>query len=280
MKTQMIATVVGGLVLTLLHIATGIALGPPPGPSMPGNILGWLVAANVLIAGTLAWYARRSAWTGWKLATALFVVSYGIGSFNGLIEAKVFGFFGAGELEALLLQSLVPALLFAPVMVWLTGRWRVAGSPPAAPPRRSAASWIVRFAACAVAYLLLYFAAGMIIFPYVQPFYEQERVLPPATTVITLQLFLRGPIFVALGLLVTRIAPATRAAHALMVAVAMSVLGGVAPLLLPNPYFPDAVRWVHFAEVVTSHLVFGAVVGWLLGGSRQSPAAAAVSHAA
>ena len=40
------------------------------------------------------------------------------------------------------------------------------------------------------------------------------------------------------------------------------------PLLLvvPNAVFPDAIRWAHFVEVVTSNFVFGAIAGWLMSG--------------
>lgn len=232
-----------------------------------------MLASNACIAGVLAWYARRAAWTGWRLAAALFLVPYGIGSFNALIEGYVFGFFTrAGELQSLAIQQLIPALLFAPVVVWLTGRWRRPASGASIPVRRSTSWWIARYAVAIVSYLVLYYTAGMIIFPYVQAFYEQERYLPPVPIVVALQVFVRAPIFVTLGLLITRIAPATRTEHALMVAVAMSALGGVAPLIIPNPYFPDAVRWVHFAEVVSSNFVFGAIVGWLFGETRTEEA--------
>lgn len=34
---------------------------------------------------------------------------------------------------------------------------------------------------------------------------------------------------------------------------------------MPNPYFPDSVRWVHFMEVTSSNFVFGVIVAWLWG---------------
>lgn len=34
---------------------------------------------------------------------------------------------------------------------------------------------------------------------------------------------------------------------------------------MPNPYFPDSVRWVHFAEATSENFVFGAIVAWLWG---------------
>lgn len=273
MKTQIVATVAGTIILTVLQIATALLQGPPPVAEGASIGFGWVLASNACIAAVLVWYARRAAWTGWWLAAALFLVPYGIGSVNALVEGYVFGFFvRPGELQALAIQQLCPALLFAPVVVWLTGRWRRPASGVSTPAPRSASWWITRYAAATVSYLVLYYTAGTIIFPYVQAFYEQERYLPPVPVVVALQVFVRVPIFVALGVLITRIAAATRAEHALMVAVAMSVLGGVAPLIIPNPYFPDAVRWVHFAEVVTSNFLFGAIVGWLFGGLREANA--------
>ncbi|MGH9373599.1 MAG: hypothetical protein ACRD15_18930, partial [Vicinamibacterales bacterium] len=267
MKPQLVATLGGALVLTLLYSLTGIVLGPPPGPEAPLDVLPWLLLSNLLIAGVLAWLARASVWTGWRLAAALFAVAWGIGTFNGLVEAHFFSFFDRpGEMRAILLLLLVPALLFAPVMAWLSGRWRHPADVPALPPAHGSAGWIARFAACAIAYLVLYFTAGTIIYPYVQQFYD-GRLMPSALALVLLQLCVRGPIFVALGLLIVRMAPAAKRRHAIMVGLAMSVLGGAAPLIVPNPYFPDAVRWVHFVETVTSNLAFGAIVGWLLGGT-------------
>lgn len=112
-----------------------------------------------------------------------------------------------------------------------------------------------------------------------QEFYEQ-LTLPSTGTIVLLQLLVRGPLFAAIGLLIVRMTAATRIEHALMVGVAMSMLGGVAPLIPPNPFLPDAVRWVHFMEVVPSNFLFGFVTGWLLGGSRQPERRQAMSAAA
>jgi hypothetical protein len=269
MKTQLVATVGGGFILTVLQMLTGMVLGPLD-VEMPPGTLPWMLLANLLLAGVLAWYARRSAWTGWRLAAALFAISYGIGHASALIELYFFPVLPRpGLLQGILVSSLVPAVLISPVMVWLAGRWSRAGAAPAMAPERSATEWMARFAACCVAYVLLYFAAGMIIFPYVQAFYAQ-LTLPAVSTVIMLQLFVRGPLFVAIGFLIVRMAPATRMEHALAVGIAMSVLGGVVPLLVPNPFFPDYVRWAHLAEVVSSNLVFGCTVGWLLSGPGRA----------
>jgi hypothetical protein len=278
MKTQFIATVAGGLIFTALQMLTGIVFGPLD-VEVPPGILPWMLLGNLLLAGVLAWCARRSVWTGWSLAAALFAIGYGIGQANSLIEAYFFAILPRpGLLQAIFVRSLVPAVLISPVMVWLTGRWSRPAVASTMPPERPATGWITRFAACCVAYVVLYFAAGTIIFSYVQPFYAQ-LTLPSVGTLILLQLFVRGPLFVALGFLIVRMARATRMEHALMVGTAMSVIGGVVPLIAPNPFLPDYVRWVHMAEVVSSNLVFGGIVGWLLGGSVQPNNAQAASAA-
>lgn len=62
-----------------------------------------------------------------------------------------------------------------------------------------------------------------------------------------------------------------RLSGALAVGARFAFLSGVAPLIIPNPYFPDAVRWMHFYEVTHSNFVFGSLVAWLWGQRRVAP---------
>jgi hypothetical protein len=48
---------------------------------------------------------------------------------------------------------------------------------------------------------------------------------------------------------------------------------GSVELIIPNPIFPPSVAHTHLVEVAVWGLVFGALVGWLVG--RKSPAAPA-----
>ena len=56
MKSQMIATVAGGISLTLLQMISGMVLAPISSalPESPADTLGWLVLSNLLVAGVLA----------------------------------------------------------------------------------------------------------------------------------------------------------------------------------------------------------------------------------
>ena len=54
-----------------------------------------------------------------------------------------------------------------------------------------------------------------------------------------------------------------------------TLLSGGAPLLLPNPYFPSSMKWMHFCKVTSENFIFGAIVAWLWEPSnpiRQMPA--------
>jgi hypothetical protein len=58
-----------------------------------------------------------------------------------------------------------------------------------------------------------------------------------------------------------------------------TLLSGVAPLLMPNPYFPDSVRFMHLCEVTSSNFIFATIVAWLWGQPATKPAQE-LAHAA
>ena len=131
-------------------------------------------------------------------------------------------------------------------------------------PERNLGQKIVRFLACAVSYVFLYYLAGMIIFPFVRDFYMRIGV-PPVWVIVPLQLLFRGPLFVLLCLLLLRMFRLPRLSGALAVGLAFTLVSAVATLIIPNPFFPDSVRWAHFCEVTSSNFLFGCVVGWIWG---------------
>jgi hypothetical protein len=120
-----------------------------------------------------------------------------------------------------------------------------------------------RFVVSDIAYYVFYLAAGTTVWftsSQLRDFYATQTI-PPAGKLLALQLFVRGPLYVGVCLLMARMTglPGTLGAAAL--GMAFAVLNGVA-LLVPNLVFPDAVRWAHFYEVVSSSL-FGLFVAWI-----------------
>jgi hypothetical protein len=141
-----------------------------------------------------------------------------------------------------------------------------------------AGSWAWRLVVADLLYLACYFGAGSVIYPWVREFYE-SRNLPGQSLIAAVQLCCRGPIFIALIALLLRTTLGERREKAILVGAMLSLLGGVAPLLIPNPYFPDVVRWAHFFEVGISNFIYGAAAAWLLTPPPRRVAALAGSSA-
>ena len=259
-----IALLVAQIIAAGVVVAAFGSDGQPP--AAPGS-LPFQVASNLILVVVLAWLAQRAHWRGWRLAGALAVVLYGISFFNSIIEAVFFGFFTVRTGAVILLMTALSTALLSPALLLLAKR------DPSSPAR---ADWslrltVPRFVAGAAAYLVIYFVFGLAIFPFIADFYAGIGT-PPLTRVVGMALFVRGPIFVALAALIIAMSGASRRETILMVAVSMSVIGGVAPLMVPSSLFPDAVRLVHFIEVSSENFLFGWILGMLLT-RRTSPLA-------
>jgi hypothetical protein len=208
--------------------------------------------------------AARTDKRGWLLGAEIAAIPLAVFSID-LIEGVVFLPNIGLNWGRLLLYMLVSAILAIPVWMLLFGMRKDDAPAHYGPIRaksRGERAW--KFALCDLTYLFLYFVAGTIIFPYVKDFYATQH-LPAIGSIVALQLFVRGPLFVLLALALTRMLGLPRMSGALAAGVVFALLTGVAPLLMPNPFFPDAVRWVHFAEVTSENFVFAVVVAWLWG---------------
>jgi hypothetical protein len=94
--------------------------------------------------------------------------------------------------------------------------------------------------------------------------------MPSTGNVVAAQI-VRGLVFSGIVLLLVRQLRTSRRGAALVSGLTLSILGGIAPLLVPNPYLPDAVRYAHLPEVGVSNLLFGLLAGWLLATRAEPP---------
>lgn len=262
--TSISKILLGWLALAAAQMIAGMVV-PIKTPPVPHG-LEWMLATDFLIVAVLGTLAVRSDWLGWKLAVTLAAIPFAINLVN-MIEGTVFLKNSGIPWRGLTLIVGLTYALVVPAWRFIFGQGSEAPAYYAPLQQKSWTSMAWRFAVSDIAYVVLYFTAGLIIFPYVRAFYATQTV-PPAGTIIALQLLLRGPVFVAICLLLVRMIGLPRLTGALAVGLAFTLLSGVAPLLMPNPYFPDAVRWVHFAEVTSSNFVFGVIVGLLWGRGR------------
>ena len=248
------------------QIATGIAIHPKT-PANPHPLL-FLMVNNAFIVVAMGAAALRSDWRDWRLASALFVVPAAIGVANGIEGAWYLPNVGI-EWRGTLLYGVVSSAVAA--VLWLL-IFRSAAVPESTVsstlPERGPGRKFWLFVLCSACYVFLYFLAGTIIFPFVRDYYATQH-LPGFAQIVAMQFFVRGPVFVAVCLILLRMFRLPHLSGALAVGVAFSFISGVAALIMPNGIFPDTVRWAHFWEVSCSNFVFGFVVAWIWGHAQR-----------
>ncbi len=266
---------IGVLVLTACEIVVGMLFPPKDLPAAPGDMLVWGVVSNLLWSTVIAWLALASRRHGAPLALTLIVVTLLANQVTSLLEAVFFHVLTVSVVLGIAPNVVLPQVVAAFAIVWAVGAWNVAARPRSAEPVRWG-NLIARGVLVAAIYVVCYFVAGMFVFPFVRDFY-MARALPSGGLVAAVQFFVRGPLFaVAIAMLVWQM-PTSRAQHAVAGSLLMCVIGGLAPLLVPNPLMPDAIRYAHMVEVVCSNLVFGGLAGWLLSPRRTILPAPAAS---
>lgn len=237
-------------------------------PAMPPHSLPWLLLSNAVTVVALSLLALRTEWRGWTLGLSvasipvIVMVSSGM---EGVLFLKNLHI----DWSRLILSSVIGALLITPLWMLLFGRPAATSSERFHPfAAQSQGERIWKFMLSTAAYPILYFVAGSIVWPYIRDFYLTQGPLPRPASILLLQVLVRGPIFVVVCLLLVRMLGLPRLSGALVAGAVFTVVTGIAPLLIPNPYLPDAVRWAHFCEVTSSNFVFAAFVAWLWGQPR------------
>lgn len=219
-------------------------------------VLALMLALGMLVVLAVASPARKL-----RLFVALLLLVWIVAFVNAQIEAVAFGILSLGQALAVLAGAIVVCAVLAGLAVLIAGKWRHADEAPQVPLRLTPG----RIAGVVLGYELLYWSAGMAVFPFIAHFYKPE-MLPHPGFVAALQVP-RALVFLAAAWPWLRTGP--RAAP-LVLGLAFSILGGVAPLLPDNPYMPADVRLAHGVEVGVSNFLFGLWMGWLF---RVKPAA-------
>jgi hypothetical protein len=260
-------TLIAAAALTVLRVIPDFLIGQP----LSGELVAWSLLSNLLVSAFFVYCIFRSTWSGVRLLAAVFFVNFVISDFNVLIEAIFFGIeISRATAVGMLATGLVATLLFTLILAALMGRLRPpAEEVDALPQRRPWPQWVWRVAVSVVAYVFLYFLAGAIIFPYVREFY-QGKALPDPSQILFMQL-LRGLLYVCVAIPLVRMVKARRLEAAVLAGLAFSILGGVAPLLVPNPFMPAAIRLVHGFEVGISNFLFGMIAGFMLYAKPSQP---------
>lgn len=260
MKTSReVARVASGIAIATLVLAAAMAA-----PDFHPASLGWVFLSALLTAGALGGVAVSARGGGWPVALAISLLYFGVFHFNTLNEAVFFDFgLSLATIAILLAKGFLVAVVLGPLLVLTLGRMnpQPAESGPGG-ARRSVGGWLWRIALGDVSYIFLYFLAGMLVFPFVQDFYA-AKTIPAVGDILKMQVF-RGLVYIGVALPAVRLFEGNLRRGALALGLAFSVLGGIAPLVLPNPLIPANVRLAHGIEIGVSNFIYGVILARLL----------------
>jgi hypothetical protein len=283
-------------------VVTGLTGGASGGEGPTSGSLGMVLPlllvclVDAVILTALLFHCR---WRGWRLAAAVSLLLFGVETFLAQMEVFYFNLalgLPTGTILRIVGSGAVRALIIAPLAVLITGRWTISRAQGEDTELLAAGAWsswrglALSGLLLAAAYVVVYFCFGYFLAwqsEAVRLFYSgstqlqsflahmRDRVLHGSPTLVPFQL-LRGGLWAGLALLVIRMTEGTPRRHALLTAL---LFGGVlsVPCLLPNPYLPTDVRMVHFVEILSSMLLFGALAGGILSRSRLGPGNAGLS---
>lgn len=232
----------------------------------PGITWGWVVS-SLLICGVLALAVARSTASGPGLIVMLSGLLFVVFGLINLPEGVLFDVIEPAPAVVSLAQFLVVTVAAVTVLVAVAGRLGPGPVAETAPgPIRSTRGLLWRLAATPAVFILFYFIAGLIIFPFVEPYYE-GRVMPDPMAIVSMQL-LRSLAIVGVAYPLLRTFVRRRDA-VLVLALALPVFGVVAPLLPANDIMPPFVRLVHGLEMLPYYALYGALVAAWFGPPRQ-----------
>jgi hypothetical protein len=251
--------VVGWLVGLLLpaDAAADDAMGP-------AATLGLLFVSAVLLIAPLWYPVTRSRLRGWALLGVLFWAVFGLTTVLTQVESAIFLDVTPTELWVGVLRLTINAAAVSCLAVAVYPRRpaRQLGSQEGVNPPRTA-SWARRWIGVALAYMVLYIVAGLLILPIIRSWYETQALTGTNPAIVFPLQLARGALFVAFVIPLLRSMRVTRRQAAMAMAVMIPLVHGVALLVVPNPFMPDYVRYAHMLEIGWSNFVLSLLIGFL-----------------
>lgn len=252
-------TVFGAVLLLLLQLSTSLMIGNLPEFE---NVF-WLFLSDLMVVYLLCLVAINNRYDSYKLMAIIFMIFFGVGSFNILIEAYIFNVTDQTETLQQILLNAVEMAIFSVFFIKLLVKQ--SDSESISFEKRKFGSWLWRIFLGNILYLFLYILAGMILYlsmPRLNEFYGDK--IPPMDLIIKTQIFLRAFVFMAIAVLINRTVVLGKYHRAVLIGLVFSVIGGIAPLIVPNELMPQYVRIGHGFEVGISNFVYGFLLSLLL----------------
>jgi len=138
---------------------------------------------------------------------------------------------------------------------------------------RGLRSTVVMILLCGAAYLLYYLVFGAITFEFFTKGYypEATRVVENLGLWFWVIQFARGAVMTLAVVPILNTLRMPRWQSAIVLGLVIWIAGGLAPLLLPNPFMSLAQRMIHVAEIFTQNFRLGITAGLLLRPKAAKP---------
>lgn len=212
--------------------------------------------SRALVVSVLTGIVLQSKLRNHHLIIAIFTLIFVISHLLTLIEAIAFGF--DVPKWQFFISGILSSAIFSFLLVLIFRKMNKTKILPEGFNNLPFISIIWRIGVLGLIYMVIYTIAGMIVLPFVKNFYA-TLTIPGLSILLPLQI-LRGALYVVACLYLILNAKGSRIEKAIWIGLAFSILGGIAPLLLPNPLMPLEIRIAHGFEIGISNFIFGVIV--------------------
>jgi len=263
----------------LAHVGDLVPKDAQAQASQPNLLLPFLVFC-ISVGIVVCYLILRSNWRDWKLVAALFVAMYGISTVAPQVETMFFlsSKMPPGMIRALFEQGAIALAFFCPLAVLILGKWKSAQASVTENTEQSrltVSGMIWRIAALVVAFVFLYQLFGYFVAwqnpalrtyyggtTYANFFAAQKANWEKQPLLYLLQVF-RALLYI--GCVYPLLRMLRGGQWGKTIAITLFLASWTTILLLPNPLMPASVAHSHFWETLGFNLVFGVMMGWLLG---------------
>ncbi len=242
--------------------------------SGPWQGLAWAFLQGCVLAAAAFPVVHWSSLSGGKLFVAIWAAFLAIGVVTLASEAAIFIHM---PLREMLLGQARLAFAYtgmAAALAYLARPLRIRSAGGIPPDVRGALKTAFALLPSGVAYFLVYMLFGGIFYAlFTKPYYTHQVAGGEALTVSihgwvamwfpAIQIA-RGILMSAAVVPVIRTLRMRRSSAAIVVGCLMWVVGGLAPLLAPNPIMPGLLRFYHALEIFTQNFALGVFVTWIM----------------
>lgn len=262
-----VANVLGGMVATALHLPLPNYLPPGANAQIAGRLF---LLCSPLLGLALVPLLRHTGGSQLVRGLTTFFFMFICLGVTSVMETKIFmTVFAHGGAVMATLMALPPTLACGLVLSYLLPE----AQPKVSAMRRarsffaahSAISWAWRLLAAILAFGVCYFLFGMMVAPFVVPFYKagvMGLILPPFSVILPV-LFIRSALFLLASLPFLILWTRSRAGLILSLGLAHWVLTGLYGMLMVF-WWPTVMRLGHGLEIGADSFAYAAALVFLL----------------